>query len=138
MKKILLLAMVIELLIPHLCFSQSDALTYQPSKDKKVIDSKFILVSSYLVAMTVFDVETTFAAVRNGAHETNPVMKPFVKSGRPATYGISLGIDAAFLLLAYEMKKSSNVTLNKTWWVLPSMAATGHGIAGGMNLRYCW
>ena len=106
--------------------------------EEKVIDKNFIAVSSYLVAMTIFDVESTFSAVRNGAHEANPIMKPFVKSGRPATYAIELGADALFIFIAYEMKASKKTTFNKTWWIVPMVAGTAHGICGGLNLRYAW
>jgi hypothetical protein len=128
------------LLLPTLCFAQADMLTYQPPSkiEKKVIDTKFVAVGAYLVAMTIFDVETTFSAVRNGAHEANPIMKPFVNSGRPVTYAIEFAIDAAILFLAYELKKSKNPNLNKTWWVVPMISGTAHGVCAGLNLRYAW
>jgi hypothetical protein len=107
-----------------------------PRADEKIIDGKFLSVSAYLIATTLFDVETTFAAIHNGACEANPILKPFVKSGRPATYGFELGADALFLFIAYEMKASKNSNLNKAWFILPMVAGTVHGIAGGLNLRY--
>lgn len=110
----------------------------QAQENQKVVDIKFIAVSAYLVTMTVFDVETTFGAIRNGAHEANPIMKPFIDSGRPATYALQLGIDALLIFVAYEMKKSSNSDFNKRWWVLPMVSATEHAVCGGLNLRYAW
>jgi hypothetical protein len=108
------------------------------AETKQIIDGKFIAASAYLVAMTVLDIETTFAAIHNGAHEANPVIKPFIKNGRPATYAFEIGIDALTLWTAYKMRASENKTLNKTWWILPTIMATGHGVAGGLNLRYIW
>jgi len=108
------------------------------AEEKKVVDTNFVLVSTYLVAMTIFDVETTFAAIRNGAHEANPIMKPFIKRGRAATYGIQMGINTIVIGTSYLMKKSDNPDLRKTWWVIPSVVATSHGVAGGLNLRYVW
>jgi lysylphosphatidylglycerol synthetase-like protein (DUF2156 family) len=102
------------------------------------VDTKFVVVSSYLVLMTVFDVETTFSAIHNGAHEANPLIKPFTKNGRLATYGVQFGIDALILWLAYEMKGSKNQDFRKIWWIAPSIVGTAHGVAGGLNLRYCW
>jgi hypothetical protein len=110
----------------------------QAQEKKKVMDKEFIAVSSYLILMTVFDVETTFAVVRNGGHENNPVMKPFIKSGRLATYGVQLGVDALFIWLAYEMKGSKHKEFRKIWWVAPVVLGTEHGVMGGLNLRYCW
>lgn len=140
MKRIPVLIVALGLLAPSLSFAQADVLNYQPPSkiEKKVIDTKFIVVSSYLVAMTVFDLETTFSAIHNGAHEANPIMKPFVNSGRPATYAVQLGIDAAILFLAYELKKSKNPDFNKIWWVAPMLSGTAHGVCGGLNLRYSW
>lgn len=111
-------------------------LTIARAEEKKVVDTNFVLVSTYLVAMTIFDVETTFAAIRNGAHEANPIMRPFIKRGRGATYGMQMGINAIVIGSAYLMKKDPK--WNKAWWVIPSVWATGHGVAGGLNLRYVW
>jgi hypothetical protein len=108
-----------------------------PAEDK-VLDTKFIMVSSYLILASVFDAESTFSAVRNGAHEANPIMKPFVKRGRLATYGYLLASDASFIYLSYQMKKSSNKDLRKAWWVGPAIIGSGHTVAGGLNLRFAW
>jgi len=104
--------------------------------EKKVTDGEFLAASGYLVAMTIFDVETTFAAIRNGAHEANPVMKPFVNNGRVATYAFTLAIDGLILWAAHEMRTSENKGFMKTWWILPGIAGTAHGVAGGLNLRF--
>jgi hypothetical protein len=104
-------------------------------ESKKIADAEFIAVSSYLVLMTVFDCETTFSAIRNGAGEANPIMKPFVKN-RAYMYGVQLGVDAFIIWLSYEMKGSRD--FKNMWWVMPSVVATSHGVAGGLNLRYCW
>lgn len=104
---------------------------------EKTLDKEFIAVSSYLVLMTIFDVETTFTAIRNGAHEANPCMKPFAKN-RAAMYGVQLGIDAIVIFAAYKMKGSEHKLFNRTWWIGPSVIGTSHAICGGLNLRYVW
>jgi hypothetical protein len=106
--------------------------------EEKIIDKEFVMVNSYLVLMTVFDIESTFSAIHNGAHEANPVMKPFVKSGRLATYGINLAVDALIIWASYEIKGSKNKDLKKTWWLLPMITGTAHGVCGGLNMRYVW
>lgn len=139
-KMVMIVILGVALILPCICAGQSDVLTYTPpAKEKKVIDTTFITVSSYLVLTTIFDIETTFAAIRNsGGREANPLMRPFIKSGRPATYAIELGIDAVVIFIAYEIKKSKKIDLAKTWWVSPMILGTTHGVCGGLNLRYVW
>ena len=127
MKKWYVIAIILAILL---------GITIAKAEGKKVVDTNFILVSTYLVAATIFDVETTFSAIRNGAHEANPIMKPFIKRGRGATYGMQMGINAIVIGSSYLMKKDPK--WNKVWWVIPSVWATGHGVAGGLNLRYVW
>jgi len=103
--------------------------------EEKTVDTEFIAVSSYLVLMTVFDVETTFSAIHNGAQEANPIMKPFAKN-RAYMYGVQLGVDALVIWLAYEMKKSEQ--WRPVWWIVPSVVGTAHGVCAGLNLRYVW
>lgn len=105
--------------------------------EEKVIDTKFIAVSSYLVLMTVFDVETTYAVIRNGGHECNPLMKPLVKN-RAYMYGVQLGVDALAIWLAYEMKGSKHKEFRQIWWVSPMIVGTTHGVMAGLNCRYIW
>jgi hypothetical protein len=105
--------------------------------EEKVVDTKFIAVSSYLILTTVFDIETTFAVIRNGGHEENPLMKPFAKN-RAYMYGVQLGIDALAIWLSYEMKGSKHKEFRKIWWVAPMIVGTTHGVMGGLNCRYIW
>lgn len=106
------------------------------AEEKKVIDSKFIVASSYLILASIYDTETTFAVIRNGGHECNPIMKPFVKNGRAATYAFQFGLDAIIIYASYEMKKSKK--FEQVWWILPSFVATSHVVAGSLNMRYVW
>lgn len=140
-------ALVVALVLTAgVAFAQSDTLNLERKielpkvelqKPKSTIDKEFIGVGAYLIAMTIFDVETTFAAIRNsGGTEANPVMKPFVKNGRVATYAFTLAVDALVLYIAYEIKGSKDKKLQKMWWIGPMIVGTGHGIAGGLNCRY--
>jgi len=106
--------------------------------EEKIIDTPFLVVSVFLVASTIYDIETTFAGIRNGAHEANPIMRPFVKSGRPATYAFAFGMDALAIGASYFIKKSGNKDMQKTWWLIPSFMATSHVVCGTLNLRYAW
>ena len=106
----------------------------------KIVDTKFIVVSSSLVASTIFDVETTFAGVKNTAipvrEESNPIMRPFINAGRPATYAFLGGANTGVIYLSYRMKKSHDPTIRKLWWVISVTATAGHAFAGGFNLRF--
>ena len=124
-----------KILIMLICIVSLTMLLPGARAEEKVVDTEFVAVSSYLVLMTVFDVETTFSSIRNGAHEANPIMKPFAKN-RAYMYGVQLGVDAIVIYLAYKMKKSE--TWRPVWWIAPSIVGTAHGVAGGLNLRHCW
>jgi membrane carboxypeptidase/penicillin-binding protein len=125
------------LMMSGLCYAQADILTYTHVKEKKVADGTFIAVSSYVVAMSVIDIETTYAVIRNGGHECNPLVKPFIKN-RAYMYGVQLSVDALFIYLSYEMKGSKHKEFNKIWFVAPMVLGTTHGVMGGLNFRYVY
>lgn len=107
--------------------------------NNKTVDAKFILVTGSLAMSTIFDIETTFAAINNSdvpVYEGNPIMRPFINSGRPATYAFVGVVDAGIVYISYRMKKSANPDIQKFWWVMPMAATTGHALAGGLNLRF--
>lgn len=102
---------------------------------EKTADKKFIFTGAFLVGTTVFDVETTFAALNkcgNTCHEGNSLMYPLVQSGRPAVYAVNGAIDAGLIAWSYKLKKDGS----KLWWFLPIVAGTAHGLAGGFNMRF--
>jgi len=117
--------------------SSASAQEVKREKIAKIVDTKFIVVTSSLATSTIFDTETTFVAIKNpGVREANPVMRPFVNAGRPATYAFLGGVDTGIVYFSYRMKKSTNPTIRKLWWVLPVVATASHGFAGGFNLRF--
>lgn len=133
MKRTIISLFPVALLIPSLALAQGQG----TEKSDKVIDTKFVFLTSSLVASTVFDVETTFAAIKNpDVREGNPVMRPFVNAGRPATYAFLGGVDASIVYASYWMKKSTNPAVQKIWWVMPIVATASHAFAGGFNLRF--
>ncbi len=104
------------------------------SAQDKTIDKKFLLVNGFLIGSTIFDTETTFAALDNcpNCKEGNPMMRPFIKSGRAATYAFQGAIDAGIIYWSYRLKKEHR----KIWWVLPVVMGVSHAVAGGFNLRF--
>lgn len=104
------------------------------SAQEKTIDKKFLVVNGFLVGSTIFDTETTFAALDNcpTCKESNPIMRPFIKSGRPATYAVQGVIDVGIIYWSYKLKKEHR----KIWWVLPVVMGASHVVAGGFNLRF--
>ncbi len=136
MKRIIPSLFTMTLLISSLASAQGQEIE---KGDKGGIDTKFVLVAGSLVASTVFDTEITFAAINNPeirVREGNPVMRPFVNTGRPATYAFLGGVDAGIVYVSYRMKKSTNPAIRKLWWVVPVAAMSGHAFAGGFNLRF--
>jgi len=135
MKSTIVSLLAVALLIPSLVSAQGQGI----ENSDKVVDTKFVFISSSLVASTVFDVETTFAVIKNpeiNVREGNPVIRPFINAGRPATYAFLGGVDTSIIYFSYRMKKSTNPTIRKLWWVLPVVATASHGFAGGLNLRF--
>lgn len=92
----------IALLIPSLALAQGKRV----EKNARVVDTNFVLVTSSLVTSMIFDVETTFVAIKNpNVREGNPIMRPFVNAGKPATYAFLGGVDAGIVYASYRMKK---------------------------------
>ena len=102
----------------------------------KVVDTRFLINSGILAGSSAFDVETTFAALKNPhVREGNPIMKPLVELGRPATYSFVGAVDAGSIYFSYRMKKSTSPGLRKLWWIGPVSASAAHCFVGGLNLR---
>ncbi|TSC91164.1 MAG: hypothetical protein G01um10142_103 [Parcubacteria group bacterium Gr01-1014_2] len=118
----------------------SFVLAQEANSSDKVVDTKFMLVVSSLVASMVFDVETSFAGIKKhpeiNTREGNPVMKLFVNAGRPATYALLSGAEAGLVSISYWMKKSKKPAIRKIWWAVPVVGTTSHAIGGGVNLRF--
>ncbi|MBI1934992.1 hypothetical protein HYS31_00990 [Candidatus Woesearchaeota archaeon] len=108
----------------------------QQPQQKHVADKSFWLLLSALEASTIYDVETTFNALnrceRKGyiCGEANPLMRPFVESGRPATYAIQHAINAYLAWSAYQWKPAGG-----RWWLPPLVVIGVHAVAGTSNLR---
>lgn len=114
----------------------------QEVNNKKVVDGKFVAVAGALIGSTILDVEGTFAVKRSLQsnpefyfHERIPWMRPFVNSGKPATYAVLSSMNAGIIALSYRMKKSANPTMRRLWWLPPVMMAAGHAFAGTANFR---
>jgi hypothetical protein len=78
-----------------------------------------------LIGASVADIETSFAAINNGAHESNPFMRPFMHS-RASAYAMIGAMDALTIWVARRH--------HLPW--LPLISASTHGVAAGLNLRY--
>ena len=128
MAKNLLLTVILLLSSPYLAFSQD--------KSDKVVDTKFVVVSSFLVSSTVFDIKSTYYFLDNCPKtrrcvEGNILMKPFVDRGKPVLYAVQVGINTGIISYAYYLKKHNN----KLWWVVPVVFGASHTIAGTHNLK---
>lgn len=109
----------------------------QETPSHKAIDKKFVGLGVALFTATTFDLETTFNCVqRHTCRETNPLLAPLIKSGRPATYAFEGGLNTGIMYMAYKLRKSHNPVARKIWWVVPVAGIGLHTFAGGANLRF--
>lgn len=104
------------------------------AEEKKVIDTKFLLASAYLIDSTIFDMESTYIGLRScpNCFEANPILEPFIKKGRPAAYLFQGAINGLVLYESYHLKKKGS----KIWWLAPIAIGSAHFVAGGFNLRF--
>jgi hypothetical protein len=109
----------------------------QPATPSKVIAvestpsrRKWLLLSIAQHSAAAFDAYSTRQAVSSGAHETDPLMRPFAQSP-----GIYAAIQAGPVVLDYaarRMQRSQNNFLRHTWW-LPQSASTGLFLFSGVH-----
>jgi len=114
--------------------------TDQSEKQKPAdrgLDKKFWSLAAGLTAATTYDIETTYACINTGkCRESNPLMRPFIEAGRPASYGFAMGINTGIMYAAHRLRNSNNPSVKKLWWLIPVVAIGLHGTAGSLNLRY--
>lgn len=104
--------------------------------EKKVADAKFMALMMAVQVSTVVDIESTFHTIGKcppgyTCREANPLLRPFVQSGRPAAYAFSSSINGLVWWSSYRMKKRGN----RWWWVGPVVQITTHTVAAIHNYR---
>lgn len=97
---------------------------------KKILDGAYWTAVAFMSASKALDIESTFYAINNGAVEANPIMKPFVNSGRHATYVVSAAVIGAASAMTYKLKKET-----KLWWIFPLGITVTQTLVGIRNLR---
>lgn len=109
----------------------------QPATPSKVIPvettpgrRKWLILSIAQHSAAAFDAYSTRQAISSGAHETDPIMRPFAQSP-----GIYAAIQAGPVVLDYaarRMQRSEIGFLRRTWW-LPQSASTGLFLFSGAH-----
>ena len=109
----------------------------QPATPSKVISvegapsrRKWLMLSIAEHSAAAFDAYSTRQAISSGAHETDPMMRPFANSP-----GIYAAIQAGPVVLDYaarRMQRSQYQLLRRTWW-LPQSASTGLFLFSGVH-----
>lgn len=92
-----------------------------------------LLLFTALEGSTIFDLESTFRTLERcpNCREGNPLMRPFVKAGRPASYAFTTGVNLLAFYTSTKLRKQG-----KKWWYVPTLAYTGlHLWAGIQNTR---
>lgn len=116
---------------------KTSAATPDPQADqKKVVDAKFTALMLALQVSTVADIESTYHALGNcppgyTCREGNPLMRPFIQSGRPAAYAFTTGVNGLVMWHSYRLKKRGS----RWWWVGPAIQIGIHTFAAVHNYR---
>jgi hypothetical protein len=80
-----------------------------------------------------FDAYSTRRAIESGAHEADPVMRPFANS--PGIYAAIQVCPLVFDFAARKMQRSQNDFVRHTWW-LPQAVGTGvYLFSGAHNMQ---
>jgi hypothetical protein len=114
--------------------------TIEPAKPNKIIlpdaapsRRKWLALSIIQHSAAAFDAYSTRQAVAAGAHEDDPLLRPF--AGSPAVYLAIQGTPVLLDFAARKMQTSPNPLLRRAWW-LPQSASTGLFLFSGIhNLR---
>ncbi|HWQ34001.1 MAG TPA: hypothetical protein VNQ79_14220 [Blastocatellia bacterium] len=115
----------------------ADPASPDPQADtKKVADAKFLALMTAMQVSTIADLESTFHTIGKCppgyvCREANPLLRPFVQSGRPAAYAFTTGINSLVWWSSYRMKKRGN----RWWWVGPTVQIAVHTVAAVHNYR---
>lgn len=96
---------------------------------KKRSDLPVVLAGLPGVASAIYDAETTFAGMKRGATEQNPIMRPFVKAGRVPTYTLMAGQALGTAAIGKYLRDKGK----PYWWVPQGLSAIGHLAAGLHN-----
>lgn len=99
------------------------------------MDLATIVLSLGLLGSTVADVETTRYALSRGAHELNPVMRPFADS-RAQLYAVKGAMNLGVAVLSHKMRRSSRKHERIVGWALPVLAISVQGLAARHNARW--
>ena len=103
------------------------------------MDLATIVLSLSLLGSTIADVETTRYAISHGAHEINPVMRPFADS-RAGMYTIKGSMNLGVAVLSHRMRHWPRD--RRAWklyrvlgWALPVLWIASQSAAAAHNSR---
>jgi hypothetical protein len=101
-------------------------------------DRPLWIAAGALTAATVFDVESTFAALdacRGTCTEGNVFGRGVVASGRGWTYGMQLTLAAGLTYTSWRMRRSTQPMLRRAWWLPMALGGAMHLVGGLLNVR---
>lgn len=101
-----------------------------PPTPSPTITKKEIALFTLLQASTIYDFETTFRPLKGcpTCREGNPILRPFVKAGRPATYAFGTGVNILLFTATHQLRKS-----HKKWWYVPIVVHSAIHVWAGMH-----
>ncbi len=103
----------------------------------------FWALNVVMVGAVIYDMETTLYTFRKCAEykemvscrEGDPLLRPFIKHGRPAIYAFQAAVTAGRIYMAYRLRKQGK----HLRWIVPTIVAMGiHSAYGSKNLMVVW
>lgn len=95
------------------------------------LGASYWLTYALALGMAAYDVHSTFAGLDRCATcaEANPIMRPFIRLGKGATYGVALSLTVFQMEIARRMKRQHE----RSWAVGPAIGIGVHGVAAISN-----
>ena len=96
---------------------------------KKVIDKKFLVLTSIATGLTIMDFEMTQHCLGN---RTCVESDPLMPTSRAGMYASSAPVNAALYYWSYRMKAKGK----RLWWLPTAAAIASHAVGVGTNIRF--
>jgi len=96
-----------------------------------VVDKKFMLIGSLILATTTADMELTQHCQNAG---TCVELNPTIPRARWAKHAVNVPTNVGVMYWAYKWKKQGK----RLWWVPPMVDIAVHAVGLGSNLRFAF
>jgi hypothetical protein len=113
---------------------ERNAKPFNPVSPEAVPSRKtWLMLSIAEHSAATFDAYSTRRALENGAHEADPIMRPF--AGSPAIYAAIQVCPLVADFAARKMQRSQNNFVRHTWWLPQAVGAGVYLFSGAHNMQ---